>query len=185
MGFRMLRPAGVLLAVLLLAGCVPGEPVVTPEPDPDVTPVFASDEEALAAATEAYARYLEVSDQIAADGGADPDRIRPLVSADRLVVERQQYQALSESGNHQEGSATFDGVQLQQVSYEDGNSSVIVLYLCLDLSNTKLVDIEGHDITPSDIDLRTPFEVSLRGSSSSPLALIVERMERWSGSGVC
>ncbi len=59
----------VALAVLLLSGCLPPQTTVTPTPEATAAPVFASDEEALAAATAAYAAYLAMSDQIFAEGG--------------------------------------------------------------------------------------------------------------------
>ncbi|MCU1637074.1 MAG: hypothetical protein JWQ68_2313, partial [Cryobacterium sp.] len=43
-------------------------------------PVFATDEDALAAATEAYAAYLSMSDRILMDGGAQPERIREVAT---------------------------------------------------------------------------------------------------------
>ena len=49
--------AAVALAVLLLSGCVPQQSTDTPTPEPSSTPVFATEEEALAAATAAYAAY--------------------------------------------------------------------------------------------------------------------------------
>ena len=60
------------LVVSLFSGCIPTEPLAdTPAPQPTSTPVFASEEEALAAAVEAYAGYLEMSDLIASEGGAN------------------------------------------------------------------------------------------------------------------
>ena len=66
--------AGVAIGALLLSGCLPQQPTATPPPEATAAPIFASDEEALAAATAAYAAYLAMSDQILKDGGKDPDR---------------------------------------------------------------------------------------------------------------
>ena len=66
-----LLPLAVLGAALL-AGCLPTDPPVTPPPTSDLEPVFASDEEALAAAEEAYGAYLAAADEILSSGGADP-----------------------------------------------------------------------------------------------------------------
>ncbi|HWU47090.1 MAG TPA: hypothetical protein VN133_10080, partial [Humibacter sp.] len=57
--------SGVLGALLLggvLAGCTPSAPKPTHSPTASRTPMFASDEEALKAATDAYAAYLKMSD---------------------------------------------------------------------------------------------------------------------------
>ena len=58
-GMRVLAVIGV---VLLLAGCVQTGTKDASTPAPSVTPVFASEEEALAAAEEAYACLLYTSD---------------------------------------------------------------------------------------------------------------------------
>ena len=60
-----MRSALALAAVtvtvaVLLSGCVPQGPEVTPPPESSTAPIFASDEEALAAATEAYEAYQSV-----------------------------------------------------------------------------------------------------------------------------
>ena len=77
---------GVGLFVVALVGCAPEDSPVPP-PTPDVKPLFASDEEALAAAEEAYAAYLAMSDEISHDGGVNPERIAPFVTSERLVTE--------------------------------------------------------------------------------------------------
>ena len=60
--------AAALAVALVLVGCVPTTTPASPAPRPSATPVFATEAEALAAATEAYAAYVRVSDQILADG---------------------------------------------------------------------------------------------------------------------
>ena len=87
-----MRTGPVILTVAVLfalAGCVPSDSQPSAAPSPSATPVFASDAEALAAAEKAYAAYLKVSDEIANDGGKDPDRIdadcRAGSSADRRL----------------------------------------------------------------------------------------------------
>ena len=74
---RTLAPVSALAIVisLMLGGCVPSAPAASPTPEPSSTPVFASEEEALAAAEEAYAAYLAVIDEIHADGGAGVERL--------------------------------------------------------------------------------------------------------------
>ena len=179
-------PAVVAIAtVALLSGCVPQEPVITPEPEPSSTPVFASDEEALAAATDAYAKYLEVSDQIAHDGGAGADRIENLVTEDWYPNELEQYRLLAGTGQHQVGSSAFENATLQRRDVSEAHHQIVVFYACLDLSGTRLVDQGGHDVTPEDVDLRSPFEITMNGLSEDSSELLLAGMERWSGSGVC
>ena len=185
MGFRMLRTAAALVTVLLLAGCVPREPVITPEPDPASTPVFASDEEALAAATEAYARYLEVSDQIAQDGGSRVDRISSHVTVDQGFKEIENFGDLKDSGRIIQGPTKFDTLTLQQhLTAADGTETVTV-YLCLDVSSTLVLDVDGNDVTPVDRTNRLPLEVEFEVARSEPKELLVSRSEPWSGTNFC
>lgn len=183
MGFRMLRSAAAVLAVLLLAGCVPGEPVITPEPDPDVTPVFASDEEALAAATEAYAKYLEVSDQITADGGANPERLEPFVTAEQWAKELEGLKEWSDSGNTSAGASTFDTVTLQQYNSGLERPDSLTVYLCVDVSAVRVVDSKGSDITPETRIDRYPLEVGFE--ASAPNDVLITRSESWLDASYC
>ena len=72
-----------LAAVTLLAvsGCT-GAPGATPAPTSSAAanPIFATDEEALAAAEAAYEKYSEASALVAGDGGVNPDRVDAAVS---------------------------------------------------------------------------------------------------------
>lgn len=181
----MLPLAVALATTFLLAGCMPGEPIITPVPEPSSTPIFASDEEALAAATEAYAKYVEVSDLIASEGGSSPERIAPLVSKDRFKEELEAYKQLDASGNHQEGRSKFDGAILQQLIDSGSDEASIIFYVCLDQSQAKFIDGDGTDITPVDTSRRSAFEITMSATNARELVLILEGMERWSGSGVC
>src|SRR5690606_919779 len=82
-------PLPLLLITLVLAGCTQPDPMPTPPPTPSAAPVFASDEEALAAAEEAYGKYLETVDAILADGGSNAERLKPLVTSALFEHERE------------------------------------------------------------------------------------------------
>lgn len=185
MGFRMLRTAAALVAVVLLAGCVPGDPVITPEPEPDATPVFASDEEALAAATEAYAKYLEVSDQITADGGVNPERLEPYVTPDQFVEELNAFRDLIDSSLRTEGQSQFDVVELQQYSDVGGGAASVTVYLCVDVTNVRVLSDSGTDITPSNRVDKFPLEVEVLVEAGGASAGRVARSAPWSGTNYC
>ena len=85
--------AAALAVAFVLVGCVPTTTPASPAPRPSATPVFATEAEALAAATKAYAAYVRVSDQITADGGANPERIAPHVTAAQLKRDRDVFAA--------------------------------------------------------------------------------------------
>jgi hypothetical protein len=179
----MLRPAALLVATLLLAGCTPSELTVTPAPEPTAAPIFASDEEALAAATEAYAKYLEVSDRIRSEEGRDPERIAGLVTAERLDDELAGFRNFSDQGRSTVGSIAFDSVKLQR--YVNEPVATIVMYVCLDASGIKFVDRSGKDVTPSEKPDRQLFEVTMVSSPTDALALILSGSELWSNDSSC
>jgi hypothetical protein len=169
----------------MLAGCVPGDPVVTPEPEPDSTPVFASDEEALAAATDAYAKYLEVSDEITADGGTDPERLKPYVTTEQFKDELSSFKDLQSAGTRTQGHSNFEVVQLQQyLDAGDGTASITV-YLCVDVTEVRIIDSTGADITPQDRIGRLPLEVEVEVKSGDELDQQVARSTPWSGTDFC
>jgi len=181
----MLPPAAALATVLLLAGCVPTDPIITPEPAPDATPIFASDEEALAAATEAYKKYLAVSDAITADGGAGADRVVDYVSAEQLPIELESFKKLEESHRRTDGTTNFDVTSLQKyVDGKDGTASVVV-YVCVDVSTVRVVDETGADVTPANRVDRVPLEVEFQVTSNEPREILIARSETWSGNDFC
>ncbi len=178
-------PAIVMAAVLVLAGCTPTPPSVTPEPVPSSTPVFASDEDALAAATAAYAKYLVVSDLIARDGGTGVERMKPLVTSDQYTKELAGFKVLTDEGIHAVGSSNFSGARLQSVREPANGITEVTIYACSDATNVRVVDQNGEDVTPPNRPARSPFELAFVSSSENSVALLLARSELWSGKDFC
>lgn len=175
--------ATVALVAVLLSGCLPQQPTPTPTPKPRSTPVFATDEEALAAATTAYAAYLAVSDQIAADGGKNPERLEPFVTPEQLPDVLTSFNGYIARGLHAEGQSTFDSTAL--VQYEGGtqSSASIDIYLCLDVSKVRVIDESGADVTPADRRNRLPLQIGFESTATTTLRLA--RSESWTGDNFC
>jgi hypothetical protein len=148
-------------------------------------PVFATDEEALAAATEAYARYLAVSDAIAEDGGAYSERITPVVAETYRNSSIEDFAALSERELRTVGVSAFDTARLQSRVGRNDGSTAVTIYLCLDVSGVRIVDRGGADVTPSARDTRLPLEIQLETTVLEPAVLKVSRSEIWSGESFC
>lgn len=169
----------VPLIAIALAGCStqqPTEEISTAAAQEQ--PLFSSDEEALAAAQAAYANYLEVSDQIARDGGANPERLKGLVSKSLYSDELSGFKQLQDAAWFASGRSTFDGVHLQKTS-----GSEISAYLCIDHSQIRLLDAGGLDVTsPSRVD-RYPLVVTF--SSSDNGVLTIDSSNTWSGQNFC
>ena len=174
-----LLPSALLLGVLLLAGCVPQQVDDPIEPAPSATPIFESEDEALAAAVAAYEAYLKVSDEIAADGGANPERLKDLVTAEWYEKEVEGFSAIADSGMFQRGSTTVGHAELQSVA-DVTDGSRVLLYICVDFSATTFVDANGADVTPGSRASRMNFQVSFE--SRGPNELLIGGSEPWSAS---
>jgi hypothetical protein len=178
--------SGVAVALaLLLVGCVPADPVVTPVPVPSSTPLFATDADALKAATEAYAAYLAMSDRISADGGADAERIAPFVGDSELGNELRGFAIFRTKGYSTSGSSTFNNVALQQVLTAGKQQKEVVVYLCSDATSIRLIAGNGSDITPADRADRQPFEATFISPVDHHALLVLTRNTPWSGSDIC
>jgi hypothetical protein len=175
----MLVGAVTVAGMLLLAGCGGGDPIPTLPPTPTATPIFASEEEAFAAAEDAYAAYREMSDRISAEGGASPERITAFVTETRLTDELRGFATLREAGLRIEGEASFEVLSVQK--YEElGIDAEVVFYACSDLSGSRVLDETGRDVTPTDRQDRLMLEVVLR-TVNGALPLLLESDNVWPG----
>lgn len=173
------------LTTLALTGCASTATVAPPTATPAVeaTPMFASDEEALATAETAFVDYLEIGDQIARDGGANPERLKKLVSQE---LYGQEIASLDFYGNgrlHAAGSTSHDSWTLQSLKIGNVVTSMTA-YVCLRFSKLRILDGVGTDVTPVSRDADLPMLVELE----SPLGaerFVVDSMNVWTGSNFC
>lgn len=180
-----MRIVALAALTLLLTGCVPAEPAVTPVPVPSGTPLFASDADALKAATDAYAAYLAMSDRITADGGASPERIAPFVTKSKLKDEIAGYDKYTANRFSTTGNSSFDNVTLEQIQLLSGGQTEITVYLCSNISGIRLMSGSGDDITPASREDRRPFEATFVSPKNKHTLLVLSRNSPWSGSGIC
>lgn len=178
---KLLLAAGAVALVLTMTGCGEPPPHVTPTPTPSAAPVFASDEEALAAAEESYAAYLAVSDEIFAEGGADSNRLAAVASGDFLEQSLAGFETVARNGWRSTGLSTFDSFELQ--SYDPSTrTDAVKVYVCDDVSAIDVLDADGVSVVSPDRPDRTLFEVSFDLNLSD--TLLVSGQEVW-GSGKC
>lgn len=149
-----------------------------PAPTPSVTvapaPLFESDEEALAAAEEVYREYLAVSDLIAREGGADPERLRELVTEEQFERDRAYFDQVRADGYRFEG-----GVVLAQVDLQTATRSEVILYGCLDVSAVRRIDSDGRDVSELTRPSRVLVEVLLVVDRDK---LVIGGLQPWSTS---
>ncbi len=142
-------PAATLaLAVVAaaLSGCAPG-----PEPTPTPTPAFASEEEAFAAAEEVYREYNGAGNQ-----GSD---VTIFLMGRALEGELDTIRYLDQNKLTLDGPSKITTFEGKKVSGDD-LTPTIQSSLCLDVSATRVLDVEGADVTPSDRTEKMKLDVT-------------------------
>lgn len=172
----------VMAAALVLAslsGCAPSPaPSRTPSSTPYATPVFSSDKEALAAATKAYAAYIKVSDEIAHDGGAHPERIKAVATGSALADALKGFTEYRDANAHSVGTRHFDQARIQSV-----DPASVTFYVCDDVSDVQVFDESGASLVSPTRPDRTAFVVSASGKTSASLKIASRDM--WEGRTKC
>lgn len=140
----LLTPLALAAAVMLAStsGCT-----TPPEPDPTPTPLFATDEEAFAAAEEVYREYIRaVNARIAGASAPDP---QDYLTGLALEADIDGVRSLEDEGVHLSGESvvkTFTGTRF---SVEGGRLSVSA-HACLDAQSVTLIDETGANVTPPE-----------------------------------
>ncbi len=164
----------VAACALLLTGCAQPSPVVTPHTTSTVKPLFASDADALAAATKAYAAYLKIADQIFMDGGVNADRLTTVETGEQLKADLRGFASVEKDGIHSSGGTTFDQVKLQQ-----NDADAVVVYVCEDVSGVDVIDHEGKSLVRNDRPNRVLYEATFDGSAGANTGLLLSLKRPW------
>lgn len=167
--------AALLLTALVLTGCTTPTPMPTAPPEPSIVPVFASDEEALAAAEEAYGRYVAAAQGVIHRGGQNPEAVEPYLSAELYERDRQSFEKFSENNWVGVGDASFT-MLLQR--YDDHS---VHTYVCDDFSKTDVHDAAGVSVVSPDRRTRFAYEVEFAVADQ----MRIVNKDLWDGSGVC
>ena len=170
---------------LALAGCV-GAPAPTPTPTSAGTPepIFASDEEALAAATEAYASYLRLLDEAAASGSEDLASLNEVHRVKNATKLAASLESIRERSLTPVGSTKFDNTSVVSSAVQDGQA-IVDAYACLDVSGVRIHDAAGTDVTPPSRDERSPMQLQFVSGPGDPRQLVLNAEEPWPGDDFC
>jgi hypothetical protein len=181
---RTLVGAVTVAGMLLLTGCGGGDPIPTLPPTPTATPIFASEEEALAAAEEAYAAYLEMSNLISSEGGVDPERIAPFASRDFYQSALEGFETLRGNQWRTIGASVLEGAVLQFADTTGQNQrDVVAAYVCVDVAGVDVVDANGASVVSPDRPDLQAFEVFFDINSEG--LLVPSSRETWEPGAVC
>jgi len=148
-------------ATVVLVGCTP-EAAPTPLPLPTATG-FASDEEAFAAAEATYRAYVDAVNA----RRADPDAPDPttFLSGQALRSELETRQFLLDRGLAIKGDTSASTIERLDWTNQD-----VLVLICLDSSNTRVLDAAGEDVTPVKRESRSAIEVRF---TATPLGMLI------------
>ncbi len=173
--------APLVVAALVLGGCTPDTRIPAAEPQPTAAPLFASDEEALAAATAAYEEYLAVLDELLQDP-------RPVGSEfDLLASGEAEATAMQDVRDFLDGSIRITaprvvGSATLQSNTATANGAEVIAYFCEDVSDVVVLDANGRTLTTSD---RPDFSLWEATVTFDGVGERVTRRDFWSNEEAC
>lgn len=130
--------AALVMAAVIFTGCTP-----SPAPSPSPTG-FASDEEAFAAAEATYRAYIDAVNASRMDQSS-PVTPTSYLTADALEAELESIERFKNSGISLDGAIQVISVKHLAASYLSAD-----IVVCLDVSETRVVNSSGKDVTPAD-----------------------------------
>ena len=174
------------IALLALSGCQPDTVPIIPDPVPTSDLLFDSEEEALAAAEEAYGAYLAVLDTIFAEGGERPERLRDVATEEVLSEQLSGFESYASEGKRSVGETLFDSMVLQSADLSRFEvTDVVVVYVCQDFSAIDVLGPDGSSVVSQSRQTRWPLTVTFDATDGSPRPLVVSSTEDWTGADFC
>ncbi|MEJ1091612.1 hypothetical protein [Microbacterium istanbulense] len=129
------------LSIGVLAACTPA-----PEPTPTATALFASDEEAFAAAEETYRAYTEALNEVDTSKPQTFEAVYKYTTGDFQNRDRKNFSTL-----HAERFAmTGDSQLVRFEGLKFDNESTITAEICVDVSKTDVINQDGVSMVPDD-----------------------------------
>jgi len=172
----------VALFALALVGCATPAVIPPAGPPSDEQPLFATDEEALAAATEAYEEFLAALDIALAVPDDSNEKLDEFAGGEVLNDARTAIDTFRDLGWRAVGVRQVVSSMLQQVVRE-AESTVVTIYVCESAEGVEVLDQSGESQVSEDRQDLTGFEVSVSFATVSD-ALIEDRAQ-WPAADVC
>lgn len=177
-------PLALLLAAsaFALTGCSPEAAVPSAPPSAEAEPLFASDEEALAAAEAAYAEYLAVTDSVYGAGG-DVEKLREVATGEVLEEDFERAEDFNEKGLRTQGGTKLLDFDIQQHVKGDASTTEVVGYGCVDTKTLTVVDSDGTDIGDPRREPTATYELTFTANEDGDLLLF--RSTFWTAGPEC
>ncbi|WP_157579851.1 MULTISPECIES: hypothetical protein [unclassified Plantibacter] len=178
-------PALALVAsILALTACTGSDP--TPPTRSSPPPVFANEEEALAAVTETYQQFLDTANLILHEGGSAPERISAIMAPEVAEVELEAYGRMRDNGYRSVGDITLADVQLREFySHPDALGVVARAFACEVISSVEVVDASDQPISQPGRAPAVGFDVSLGLGPKDGSEFIILSKEAEEGASAC
>ena len=144
-----------------LAGCTPA-----PAPKPTPTPLFASKAEAFKAAEQVYRDYVDA-------GNANRNGIETPDATDFLVGSALESSVNSSRELREKGLTLSGEIRLlwfSGVEFEEASSRVKA-NACVDVSGTRVDDVNGADVTPAGRALAVPLSLRFDRAANGKLVI--------------
>jgi hypothetical protein len=172
-----MRFSVLAVSALLLAGCSSPSISIAPVTAPPIETIPADGVDELA--LEAVRDYLDASATIAADGGANPERIGAVVTESWLPQELAGFETLRAMGSAQVGSPTVTKMEVAAVRGIAVVSEVVV-HACTALDGVAIRSEDGTDVpVTAGTTLVTVYVVPVDG------VLKVDGVEPWADASWC
>lgn len=172
---------GVL--ALVLSGCIGAHgPTPTPSAPSSPEPIFASDEEALAAAEAVYGQFLIASAQATGSGGTDVDALEGVATGEAYQAQLDSAANYAKDNIHSTGQRTFTTHSLQSHSGDPDRGAIVTFYVCDDLRALDVVDASGVSVVAPDRIEDVPYLVVVEGRADS---LKVSEKDLWERENFC
>jgi len=146
--------AAAVLAVALSA-CMP-----TPAPTPTPTG-FASEEEAFAAAEATYRAYVDALNEARTGGDADPYDFLTGQALEAEIASEREFEA---AGIRLEGPLVIVSVRPLSAA-----ATHALIQICLDVSGTRVLDVDDLDVTPAERDGVLGLDIETRWTPRTTL----------------
>ena len=156
---RTLSTLALAVGLLALTACTEVEPAPPPSSTP---PVFENEEQALAAVTETYQAFLDISNTILIEGGVGVDRIDVIVGSKLLNAEHQSLMELASQGLSLTGKPTLVTTELQEWYDQPDAAGVIAsARACMDLTAVQVLDGDGNSVVEADRPSMRTWSISI------------------------
>ncbi len=167
-----------MAVILAVSACQSSAPSPTRSAHPVPASITSKAALTLQART-VYERYLHAVEKVSEKGMTRYDLLQPLATPKAYAAEVKSFNTQRAKGIHTTGPSNLVRFQAQSVDVVSGH---VVAYACVDLSEVKVLDTSGADVTPAS---RPTRQTSLPSFETSDGVLKLDVNGSWYGESIC